>query len=582
MNTPEHPIKEAAGPSPICHLRMASSTLTNFLESGHDRVFVLKGPYGAGKSFFLRDFLGSARGQAAAPQLKFLSYASVFGVNDLKELQSVIIGSIGLRKLGNSNMLNAGVFDKALKLFQKGISPFLGGINLELSAGSLIWSIAKHQGLLLVIDDIDRKGSNLPLESIVGFANSLAEHSEGSAKIIFVLNDEKLETESSSWSKLREKFIDCEFRFHPSPEELAEKFVEDESIKYAVGRIHSRLDRPNIRTMRKIQSLVRRYSEHLKEQEIAINHTETEHVARCAALYLHSGIPFHESELMEIYTKNWYIRESDPPTEDEKELYRLMELIEFSPDSDLDLLVFGFFRNGVTDKAHVQTFAQNRMNNMAREQYESDQRELWKCYNANFLDTEKLFIDKSIDLLEKYRDTINLRDLNSILTILHALDIDVEEDWKFWLNGRLPRLRTDDIQAVRQATPKSLHSIIDAREKALRDNIDPTSVFREIYEGDGFGTQDAIAKLSQWTEQDYLDWFSKCDDPNLFSQLRDFLRFDHGPGHLLTIKQTLTSALTTRAQCSTFDRIRIAQFFGSLIQTKNQKRVSDAENGDSE
>ena len=567
MSFSENKDKDSAEPKMTGHLKQASSTLSNFLESGDDRVFVLKGPYGAGKSFFLRWFLGSTIGQESAIKLRFLSYVSVFGVNDLKELQNVMVGSITFRKLGDSSLWKTSIFDKALNLLQKGISPILGGLNLELSAGSAIWAIAKHQGLLLVIDDVDRKGSQLQLESIIGFANSLAEHTEGRTKVIFVLNEEQFaDDDSALWSRLREKFIDNEFRFHPSPGELAGLFIDDDSVRDLIGRIHTRLIKPNIRSMRKIQSMVHRLTDYLKSKQVGLDQSEVDHVVRCAALYLHSGVPIIGEDLFRIYSKNWYVRDSDPPTEQEKSLYELMETIEFGPDSNLDPMCIAFFRDGAVDPELLSAFEKKRMDEQTRERFEKDQTAFWACYNANFLDTKDEFIHKSKDFLETYRDIISSQDLATILGVLDALDVDVTDEWRSWLQPRLSSLTHESIRRLRLTIPESLHPLLEAREDEFDATIDPTIVFRDLYENDSFGAQETIARLAKWTEADFLKWFSECDDSNLISQLRNFLSFVHGSGDLQTIKLTLSAALIKQAEASAFNEIRIRRFFGNVIK----------------
>jgi len=491
----------------------------------------------------------------------------VFGVNDLKELQNVMVGSITFRRLGDSSLWKTGIFDKALNLLQKGISPILGGLNLELSAGSAIWAIAKNQGLLLVIDDVDRKGSRLQLESIIGFANSLSEHTEGRTKVIFVLNEEQFaDDDSALWSRLREKFIDNEFRFHPSPGELAGLFIDDDSVRDLIGRIHTRLNKPNIRSMRKIQAMVRRLTAFLKAQQVPLDQSEVAHAIRCAALYLHSGVPIAGDELSRIFSKNWYVHDSDPPTEQEKALYELMESIEFGPFPDLDAMAIAFFRDGEIYQELLSNFVKNRMDNQTRQRFEKDQSELWACYNANFLDTKDEFIRKSKDFLETYRDIISSQDLATILGVLDALDVDVTDEWRSWLQPRLSSLTHESIRRLRLTIPEILHPLLEAREDEFDATIDPTIVFRDLYENDSFGAQETIARLAKWTEADFLKWFSECDDSNLMSQLRNFLRFVHDSGDLQTIKLTLSAALIKQAEASAFNEIRIRRFFGNVIK----------------
>jgi hypothetical protein len=122
------------------------------------------------------------------------------------------------------------------------------------------------------------------------------------------------------------------------------------------------------------------------------------------------------------------------------------------------------------------------------------------------------------------------------------------------------------MRRLRPTIPEILHPMLEAREDEIDATIIPTGFFKELFENDSFGTQETIAKLAKWTEADFLKWFSECDDPNLLSQLRNFLRFDHGPGDLQTIKLTLLAALKMQAETSTFNEIRIRRFFGNMIK----------------
>jgi len=114
--------------------------------------------------------------------------------------------------------------------------------------------------------------------------------------------------------------------------------------------------------------------------------------------------------------------------------------------------------------------------------------------------------------------------------------------------------------------PEKLHPLLDERANEFVETIDPTVVFRDLYKSDNFGSPETIAKLAKWTEEDFLRWFSKSDDPNLLSQLRKFLGVNYGPGDLQTIMLTLSSALRRQAQTSAFNERRIRSFFGNLIK----------------
>src|SRR4051812_38944131 len=71
-------------------IEQAKTTLIGFLESTEQRVLALKGPWGVGKSFFVREFIKAERDHLP----RFVSFASVFGLRTLGEVRDTISGSI--------------------------------------------------------------------------------------------------------------------------------------------------------------------------------------------------------------------------------------------------------------------------------------------------------------------------------------------------------------------------------------------------------------------------------------------------------------------------------------------------------
>src|SRR5258708_36771832 len=71
-------------------LKQAEESLIAFLGDSDQRVFALKGPWGIGKSFFVRQFLRANRDQLPS----FVSYTSIFGLRDIREVRDVMRGCI--------------------------------------------------------------------------------------------------------------------------------------------------------------------------------------------------------------------------------------------------------------------------------------------------------------------------------------------------------------------------------------------------------------------------------------------------------------------------------------------------------
>ena len=67
-----------------------TKSLTAFLRDADQRVFALKGPWGVGKSFFVRKFLANEENKGLLPPST--SYASMFGLRNIQEVRDVING----------------------------------------------------------------------------------------------------------------------------------------------------------------------------------------------------------------------------------------------------------------------------------------------------------------------------------------------------------------------------------------------------------------------------------------------------------------------------------------------------------
>jgi hypothetical protein len=322
--------------------------------------------------------------------------------------------------------------------------------------------------------------------------------------------------------------------------------------------------------MRKIQSMVRRLKDYLTERKVQLDDNEIRHAVRCATLYLQSGIQFEGKDLFSIYSKNWYVRDSDPPSNQDKAVYELMELIEFEPDSNLDPLVIEFFRNGAIDSDSLDEFIKHRLDEDTRQRFETTNQELWKSVNQNFRQDGKEFLERSKDFLAAYRGNIGPQDLGFIIKYLNCLGADTSEEWELWLKARLPTMSPNGIRMLSQQVPDEVKPLLDEYAATSGKSIDPTSVFKELLENDRFGMPETISGLAKWSEKDFLRWFKDCDDTDLFSQLRAYLRMNYEPGDLLTIKNTLTTALRKQADSSPFNAHRIGSIFGSLIREGGQ------------
>jgi len=207
-------------------LEQARQSLMSFLSDPGQRVFALKGPWGIGKSFFVRHFLDDNRDKLPP----FASFTSVFGLRNIREVRDVMLGCIESTRrpwLGR-------VFRGLTSLFSRfHLTGFGVSLNVPNVSNGAFWALAKKHGVLIVLDDLERAHTDLAPEEILGFASSLTENSR--AKVLLIFNADKLPQDSAQvLATYREKVIDAELEFRPDTKELVRAFLHEPNLENTV------------------------------------------------------------------------------------------------------------------------------------------------------------------------------------------------------------------------------------------------------------------------------------------------------------------------------------------------------------
>ena len=101
---------------------------------------------------------------------------------------------------------------------------------------------------LVCLDDLERKGAGLPLRDVLGLVSYLKENKD--CKVVLLLNDG--EDDLEDFGKYREKVVDVEMVFDPSPEEAVEIALDLGKPEMAIlGEYAQRLEIKNIRILKK-------------------------------------------------------------------------------------------------------------------------------------------------------------------------------------------------------------------------------------------------------------------------------------------------------------------------------------------
>ncbi|MBK3333413.1 AAA family ATPase [Persephonella atlantica] len=203
----------------------------------HGLVITVKGKWGSGKTYFIKNLLDEEREKYA--------YISLFGKNSINEItQEIVLKISKFRKI---------LGDVSLILKQLGgLSTHIGAVRNLLSLVSTI----DIKDSIIVIDDFERLSENLHPREVMGLIAQLKEDKQ--CKVILIMNEEVLTSDNEKYKKLKdeydeykEKIVDLELVFEPSVKENfeiacsfnKENFAKEEIESYIkeIGEINIRL-----------------------------------------------------------------------------------------------------------------------------------------------------------------------------------------------------------------------------------------------------------------------------------------------------------------------------------------------------
>jgi hypothetical protein len=478
-------------------LKQAEDSLIAFLKDADQRVFVLKGPWGIGKSFFVRQFLLTNREQLPP----FISYTSVFGLRNIREVRDVMLGCIEPK--GHSWI---GKLPRLFTRFLSWLRISVWGISLSVpdASNAAFWRIAKKYGILIVFDDFERTHKDLASEEILGLASSLTENSQ--AKVLFIFNEERLDNERSNALALyREKVVDTEVEFRPSTEELVKAFLCDPDLDSVVCKCLEVSGGANIRLILRVKRALSYLRERLKTEDLQITAEDAAQIARVVWLYHVSPIQLTKEKLHSAEIRR-YLRRDDTNfgTPADRELSTLAEAGDVRP-SDLDELVLTYLKNGYLSAESLKEFGAKVESTTARAEYQRREREAYDPYVRNFRASTEEIVAPVQKLLDDYADKIDLRSLRNHCQFLEAFGYPTSSWWRQHVSAFAPSLDTNGCKQYLQVlTDPDARSVVENRAATLKAEYDPRSAIERIARNRGW-SEDDMDSLNSLPDSYYLD-----------------------------------------------------------------------------
>jgi len=559
-------------------IEIIRSQINAFLNSDTPEVMAIRGKWGVGKTYFWKQMLKEAHERDHIKLYKY-AYVSLFGINSLEAMKLSIFEQVVDKELigkeasietfkSNAENLLKSLGRKSVHIFQ--------GIPLVKTFGTAIDSISflSLRGVLICIDDFERKGDNLSAKDVLGLVSILKEQKK--SKVVLILNDESFEGKAKDDYKIfREKCIDIELVFDPSATECSSiAIIGQDNVSIKLREFTDKLGINNIRIIKKIERIGRLLEKSLSKFQAEVLNQALQ------SLCLYSWCYFTSNDISPDfnYVKNIGNKMFDifddkkDETDEEKQWKAILREFGYQITDEFDLQIAKTVETGFINHQDLLPAAEQLNNQIIATKSENSLRDAWRIYHDSFGDDEELLVESIKQSVLKHAKYISPSGLNASVRLLRDLERDVLADE---LVEHYVTTRKDEVKLFDLSNYPFRGDISDPKINAEFQKISNESkkkltikeVLERISGTNGWGAEDERV-LAKATFEEYYQVFKheKGDHLSIYiDKCLQFGRFVNASETGKKIAENATKALKIIGKESRLNARRVSKF-GVKIQ----------------
>lgn len=516
-------------------IEIISSQIISFLNSETPEVMAIRGKWGVGKTYFWKQILREAQEKRLIKLDKY-AYVSLFGINSLEAMKFSIFEQVVNKELigkeASLERFKSNVENLLKSLGRKSIHVFQG-FPVVKNFGSAIDSISflSLQGVLLCIDDFERKGDKLSAKDVIGLLSILKEQKK--CKVVLILNDESFEGKSKDEYKIfREKCIDIELFFDPSANEcsiIAIKGQDNVSVK--LREFTEKLGINNIRIIKRIERVARLLEHSLsKFEEEVLNQA-----LHSLSLYFWCYLTGNDISPDYNYVKNIGNRMFDifddkkEESDEEKYWKTILRKFDYQNTDEFDLQIANTVETGFVNDQELLAVAEQFNNQIIATKSENSLREAWRIYHDSFGDDEDLLVESIKKSILKHTKYISPSGLNASVRLLRDLGRDdlADELIEHYVQTRKGEEKLFDLSSYHfreDISDPKINAEFQKISNESKKKLTVKKVLERISGKNGWGGADERI-LSEATPEEYYNVFKNENSEHLSIYIDKCLQF---------------------------------------------------------
>lgn len=542
-----------------------------FISSPDAEVMAIKGDWGVGKTYTWKKYLKSAKDKGHVGMDRY-SYVSLFGINSLDAFKYSIFENVVRKDLigteasietfkENTSSIIESFGRKAINIFKGG--PFLKGFSPAIESLSFL-SLNKT---LICIDDLERKGSKLEIKDVLGLVSLLKEQKQ--CKIVLLLNDGEEGLED--YVKYREKVIDVELRFAPTPQECSDIAYDKSGHEFDLLKdFTKKLGIRNIRVLKKIERLVSLSQILTQNYEDEIKYQVVHSITLFSWCYFCSSSD-EQVPSLEFVTKSGYslfgIGDNKNEDETEKKWKAKIRGYGYQLTDDFDVLLAETVKTGFFVESSFIEEATKKNNEVLASKSEGSFSEAWGLYHDSFDSDAESVVSGLYESFKKNVKHISLTNLNGTVTLFRELGEDdkASEIIDFYIkerrgeNGLFNMKENNFFGDVRD---DELVEKFDAIYEESVTKETASQVLERIAGKNGWNQSDEVV-LANTTADEFYEIFKSTKGDDLSSYVNaclQFGNFSNATDQQKGIAKNTVEALKKIAKESEINRRRVRKF----------------------